>query len=140
MSTLNEQQQRIAALIASGGATQAQQIPADLTAPPGQPQYQRLDTGGLQQAAQNNGTIQGKELLEFIKPFLQPEPAKTGSQALAERLFETLVNETIQGIGDQRRLFNSLTNRVIDREARKELGLPASDGSRVKHTIADRSS
>jgi hypothetical protein len=138
MRTLNEQQQRIAALIASGGATPAQQVTGDLTAPPGQ--NPRFDTQGFQQAAQNTGSIQGKELLEFIKPFLQPEPAKTGTSALAERLFETLVNETIAGIGDQRRLFNSLTNRVIDREARKELGLPASDGSRVKHTIADRSS
>jgi hypothetical protein len=133
METLNGQQQRIAALIASGGATPAQQIPADLTAPPGQPQYQRFDQGGFQQANPQDGNT--KEILNFIKPFLTPEPVKTGTQALADRFFESMMNNAIDEMASGSRLLKALANRIIEKEARKEFGLPESDRSRVKHTV-----
>jgi len=140
MKTLNDQQQRIATLISSSGATQAQQVPADLTAPPGQPaQYQRFDAQGFQQAT-NSQDGNTKEILNFIKPFLTPEPVKSGMEALTQRFFESMMNNAIDEMGSSAKIVKALANRLIDREARKEMGLPESDGTRVKHTIADRSS
>jgi hypothetical protein len=132
--------QRLKAL--EGGsppATAPAQSAASLTAPPGN----YGDAGPMQaygQPAQGAGGIDPNslKLLEFLKPFLMPDQSQANPMAgLANRLLERTITSAIDSLDSNKRLTDSLIQRVLTKEGEQALKLPP-EKTRVVHTVASR--
>lgn len=125
-------------LAAPAPAAAPQQSAASLTAPPGS----YGDAGPLAVGpATGGGGISGNDLklLEFLKPFLQPDQPQgtSGMAGLAQRLLERTIENSIDTMDQNKRLTDSLIQRVLTKEAEKALNLPP-EKTRVVHTVANR--